>query len=419
MPNTAIWRGDAKAVPQVVHATPTNVAISDVFTLTINRKDISITTTANTAADVIGKFITAITASDIPEWEEVTATDGTTYLILTGPSDGKPVTITASSVGTGNVAVATTTAATGPYHFDNAENWSTGAVPADGDTIIFENTDNDCLYGISNANTTPANIIIKQSFTGNIGLPPDNGDYIEYRDTYLTLGVSGDAQTITVRIGEGEGSGSGRIKLNTGDAATDLVMMNSGRAEGDMPAVLWKGTAATNVVRIYKGSFGTAVYGGEVSTIEDLDVGYRTSQDTDSEVVLGRGCDVYNIRVSGGSLVIGGVSADAVVSLEQTGGTVEINGTDGVDSLAVRGGRCIYNSTGTLGGAPIVSGTGILDFAQDMAAKTVTNPIEVYGDEAQVIDSFKVVTSLIVDFNETTRIESLGRNIRVTRGAPA
>jgi len=332
------------------------------------------------------------------------------------------MTTNASSVtggGTQDLTVSASTAASGPAFWDNVENWDQGSLPVDGSTIVFEHSDRDCLYGLDQSSITPASIIIRSSYTGRIGLPPDNGSYVEYRDQYLALGNSGDAQAIAVTIGEGSGSGSPRIKLNTGDAQTTIIVQNTGTAESDVPALLWVGTAATNVVRVYKGDVGIAVYAGEEAVIEDLDIGYRTDREGDAEVFCGLDVDVDDIRQTGGSLTIGGVSADAIETFVQTAGTSTINGSDGIDSLTIQGGACYYNSTGTLGGAPIVSGDGVLDFSQDMQAKTVTNPIEVHGNDAEVIDPFQVVTGLIVDLNQTTRISNLGTNVRITRGTPA
>jgi len=327
----------------------------------------------------------------------------------------------ASLTGSGSQTLSTNTntSPTGPAHFDEAENWDQGSVPTDGDTIVFEHSSRDCLYGLSQAAITPAKIIIKQSFTGMIGLPPDTGEYVEYLEQYLTLGNNADAQKITIVIGEGSGTGSGRIKLNTGDAETEVIVVDSGTSEGDMPAIIWKGTHASNILRVYKGDVGAAVYEGESAVIAELDIGYKTDQDGDSSVTCGRDVQVDDIGMDGGSLTLGGECGTAVTTYVQSGGTAIIDGTDGVSSLIVRGGTCYYNSTGTLGGAPTISGDGVLDFSQDMRAKTVTNPLEVYGEDAEVVDKFKVVNNLRVDYNETTRLANIGRNVRITRGTPA
>ena len=50
-----------------------------------------------------------------------------------------------------------------------------------------------------------------------------------------------------------------------------------------------------------------------------------------------------------------------------------------------------------------------------MKTKTVSNAFKVYGDEADVYDPHKVVSSLAINYVETTRQENIGRNYTVTR----
>jgi trimeric autotransporter adhesin len=108
---TKIWRGTARAVPQVDTVTPALINPGDTFTLTINRKDISVTARTDTTvqglliADVVAKMVAAIGqySNTEPEFAEVSASAGvdgagnTTHLILTGPTDGKPFTATAAA----------------------------------------------------------------------------------------------------------------------------------------------------------------------------------------------------------------------------------------------------------------------------------------------------------------------------------
>lgn len=104
---TKIFRGDAPAVAQVTHITPTAVEIGDIFTLTINQKSISYTAAAATVGDVVAGLVAAWNASTIPEFAEITASAGSGYVILTADTPGKPFTVTASTTntGTGNVSV--------------------------------------------------------------------------------------------------------------------------------------------------------------------------------------------------------------------------------------------------------------------------------------------------------------------------
>jgi hypothetical protein len=100
------------------------------------------------------------------------------------------------------------------------------------------------------------------------------------------------------------------------------------------------------------------------------------------------------------------LSTTNVTTLTQgpAGGTLTV-AAGAITTLKVQGGTAIYNSTGTLGTAT-VSNAGILDFNQDPRAKTVTNPIQVYGDVAKVQDDLKAVNSgvLSVTTNQTAKI---------------
>src|SRR5688572_26768519 len=116
--STLIWRGDAQGRAQVTHATPANVEPGDVFTLTVNRKDVSFTATAATVANVVSGLVAAWNVSSEAEFDEVTASAGTTsgaitHVVLTGPADGKPFTVTASTTNAGSFGVTVTTLADG------------------------------------------------------------------------------------------------------------------------------------------------------------------------------------------------------------------------------------------------------------------------------------------------------------------
>lgn len=121
---TQVWRGGAKATAQVTHVTPANIEPGDIFTLTINRKAISVTAGEELdAADqpaciasVVSEFLAAVGQydNDEPEWREVSASAGTdvngntTHLILTGPTDGKPFTVSASTTDGAMTVIVTT-----------------------------------------------------------------------------------------------------------------------------------------------------------------------------------------------------------------------------------------------------------------------------------------------------------------------
>jgi hypothetical protein len=156
---TVRFRGDAPAVAQVNTVTPASVTSGNTFTCTINSKAITVTATAATVANVTGLMTTAINASDIAEFEEITATDSTTHVTLTANTAGKPFTQTSSSAtGSGSAGhsftTSTTTSSSGPNHWGTAANWSGGAVPVNSDDVYIEKTDVDLLYDMNQSSVT-------------------------------------------------------------------------------------------------------------------------------------------------------------------------------------------------------------------------------------------------------------------------
>jgi len=358
---TRYWIGDAQKVPQVDTLTPGSLSIGETLTVTINGKTSTHTITSTTMATEVDAFVATLAAiTTIEEFDEITwaANSDSSAITATGPSDGAPITITTSASGGGvTFSKSTTTSPSGPHHFDEADNWSGGAVPVDDDTIVFESNDVDCKYGLSNASTTPAEIRIDASYTGKIGLPQENANgYAEYRERYLTLGTDGDgsASSVTVHIGRGDGNGSRRIMLNTGDKQTNLTIHNTDRSEdGTTPAVVWKGTNASNAVQIVKGSLGIAYYAGESATVLTLKQGFVSSRNSDAEVHVGAGVTLGTIDKTGGEARVYCATTTAAYN---RGGKLWLEGTGTHPLLHVTGGTCYANTTGTLGDYGSITG---------------------------------------------------------------
>lgn len=433
------WKGDAVAVAQVTGWTFGGTwEADDIVKITIGSKTVSVAAGSTTLTTVIDNVVTAynlLSATVYPEFAELTASRSGNDFRLTADTAGRPFTATLStteanggSADSQTIGSATTvTANSGPNDASTVTNWSGGALPVDGDTVVFDQGASSVLYGLSALTAiSPAAINIEPGYTGNIGLPPINTDagvssgrtYYEYRDQYLQVGDSGDAQTIALTVR----GGGGRLKIDTGDAQTTLLVTGTAtRADTSVPTLLWKGTHASNALTITRGDMGVAWYAGESATLASARVGYVNNQSGDSAVEMGSGVTLSNATISqtGGTLSINSATSGSA-TITQTAGTLNLN-AGGQLGLTVRGGTCNYNSTGTLGGNPVVSGNGHLTFAGDPRAKTVTNPIEVYGPSAKVSDPDKVVSSLVLDLNESalTSNISIGTNVRITRATPA
>lgn len=401
-------------------------ATSDTGTITINEKDLVLTVGGSFATTDVATALKEMingddftvathsaseTGDNVPEFEEVAATVASSVVTVTGNTKGVPFTLTVSEVtaGTGTLAQATTIAASGPNHWDDIDNWGGFAIPADTDVVYLDNSDTSILYGLGQSTIEPAAMYVAMSYTGDIGLPEVNkkGEYVEYRLTYLEIGPA------ILQIGLGEGNGSGRIKINSTADQVALTVINTGTSADDLPAFLWKGTHASNVLVQRGGSVGVAVFGAEVATLATVTV-------DEGDLTLGAG-----VTLSGAIVVNAGVvriNSKVDGSLTTNGGLVRIEGSADVDQLTIRGGTVVLNTNGTLGGATVISGDGVLDLSEDPRALTaVSAAIDLYGPNCRIIDPHKRLGNVAIDFNEGAQASQVdwGINYRLSRAATA
>lgn len=425
---TQIFRGDAPAVAQVqAWVFGGTWETTDIIIVTINGKTVTLTTGSATIATFLDSLVTALNASTIPEFAEITWSFDTATLIGTADTAGKPFTATISTTETGGGGAdaqtidgttsstgTSTTACSGPSFWNVAGNWSTGSVPVNSDDVIIEGTSTPILYGLDNNAVTLTSLSVRSTFTGTIGLPKINGTgssaYYEYRETYLKISAT------TVNIGDGEGNGSGRIKLNTGtNAATINVRATGSPEEQGIPSFLWVGAHASNVANVYSGSVGVAALAGETATLPVLRINVSANQAGDAVVTCGTGATLTTINKSGGTLTING----AATTITQTGGDTTINGSGAIGTLNMRdSGRVTYNTSGTLSTLNISGPAEVeIDFTRDMRSKTVTTTYR-YGS-AVITDTFRVVTFTNPINNRGTDITGLklGSDLAIQRSA--
>lgn len=377
------WRGDAKNVAQVNTITPANVNIGNTFTVTINGKDITYTAAAATVADVTAGLTALLNASTVPEFEEITWADATTHITGTADTAGKPFTQTSSaSGGTATLVTATATANESNNDLNNADNWSNGAVPGNGDDVFFSDTDVSCLYNLGALSAvTLTSLTIDQSFTGDIGLPrtTDSG-YVEYRAQELAIGAT------TITIGKGEGDGSGRLRLNMGSVQAALSVFNTGAAtDTDGHALEWRGTHASNVVNVLKGSVSVAKNAGETAVIATLRIGYRDDPASDVTLYLGTGVTLTTVNMAGGQVTI----QSAATTINQTGGTLWVLGSGAITTINVDAGTAYLASSGTITTLNVGS-DAVVSFNRDLTPRTVTTTNVYAGSTLR--DTFRAIT---------------------------
>lgn len=428
-----IWRGDAPAVAQVnTFAFAGTWETDDVVRVTIGGKTYDFTTGSATIATFLATLVTNWTALDsdeYPEFAEITPTRSGDNLLLTATTAGVPFTATLTPLeanlgaadaqtieGAGTATTGTaTTASSGPNHWDTAANWSAGAVPADTEDVWLQDSAIDILYGLDQSAIEPTSLNILASYTGKIGLPAkvnagDDDEYYEYRSRYLTIGP------LILNIGQGTGTGSPRLNINTGTDPCTVNIHSTGQAEQNRThAVQYKGVEAGNVINIYQGTLAVAPEGGEVATVPIIRQSYRTSVDSDTTVLLGKGCTLTTIDKLGGTLEIN----SAATTITQNGGTLMTYGTGAITTLTLRGGTAYPNSTGTIT-TLTVSNDAHADFSQSLVARTVTN-CEKYEATSRISDPFKVVTFTNgIDCHEHGgEGVTFGEHVRLTRGSVA
>jgi hypothetical protein len=353
------WLARALATAQVVTLTPGGtIEVGDIFIVTINGKSVSYAATGTTIASVATGLAAALSASTITEFAAITWADSTTHVTGTANTAGVPFTVSVSTTeSNGDPAdaqtfiAATTTAATGPNHWDNAINWSGGAVPVNGDIANVNLDFGSVLYGLAQSAVTLAelNIFSAGDTQNTVGLPKVNAEgYTEYLADYLAIGFT------ACRID----CGSPRVKLDAGSVQFELEILRTGQSqETGTPAVLIKGTNAANVADVVQGEAGFGYFDGESFAGASLTIG------PDASVKTGIGAVIAD-TVSTGTLLFQGTGTN----LECDGGVTEIRGEPGLSTLVCSGGETQGKFGGTV--ADVVVGPGTLDVSLDNTPRT-------------------------------------------------
>lgn len=334
-------------------------AATETVTLTMNTKDLIVTVgTADTsAADVASAIrnawnaISRLDGTTSPdaasnfggqehgEFSEVTASINTaapTVVILTASTASRPFTVTvAEAMGTGTATLATTQAATGPEHWDNADNWDTITVPANDDVVVFRDSAGSFRYGLPNG-SLEVTIQTYNSWTGQVGLPRINATnhsktYQEYRQRYVRLDDAGTGADVAHRFGIGkDGTGFTLFNVKHSTLKCSPIVYNTGT-----PQI--SGTHALNICCAANTSTLTILNGSVDYSSQDSGtsafarVSQRNGDSRGIQAVVAGG----DATISGGTALIGGTGALAAV--EVIGGTLRLEGQTGtITTLTAR-----------------------------------------------------------------------------------
>ena len=402
------WLGQATAVAKVMTATPANVEVGDIFTLTATGIDgdtnsVSFTATATAVANVTDGLTTAWNASTHDLMTAITAADvGSTHISLTADTAGVGFTVTSSAVNGGaadtqTLTMATTTANAGPADWSTAANWSGGAVPGGGagQDVYLDNFSGDILYGLDQSGIANAldSLNIGQTFTGKLGpngIAGDAGDYLQIKATALNVGSYN---------GPGSPGGSGRLKVDLGATESTVTVDNTGSAtDSGKPTLRLLANNAATVVRVRKGSVGIAYEAGETTTIASVDESYISSQSTDADVYIGEGVTVTTITKTGGDMYLG----CAATTVTNESGNLTTYGSGAITTLNTSGGTVTANSGERI--TTLNATGGHTDFTKSVAARTVTTPKIGSGGQVSWDPAYVTFTNEIAPYSASGQI---------------
>lgn len=413
---TKTWIGNAAAVKQIDTITVAGTwANGDTVTLTINGKDLVVTigddvTPANVATSIRDAWnatsrldsetggtdaTSNFGGQEFGEFSEAEASiddDALTVVEIIARKSGVPFTlsVTETTAGDGAATEATATAATGPNHWSNADNWDTGTVPANDDVVVFRDSDVSVLYGLPNG-SLEVTMQVYQSYTGAIGLPAVNRQnqskpYQEYRQRYVRLDDAGTGTESPHRFGIGkDGSGSTLINITQTGIKGSPVVYNTGTPQiPGTKALNICCTVTTSTLNILAGSVDFSSQDGSTSAFAIV---IQTGGDS-------RGINGHNasatVVVSGGSMLIGGTAT--LSSLEASdGAAIRAEGQTGTitQALAYAGGTIDYASTAIITLLTLQDG-GVFDARSGAGVFTVTST-EVYKG-GRLIDPTRRIT---------------------------
>jgi hypothetical protein len=330
--------GIAQAISQVDTVTLGGTwAAGDTARITINGKFVQYTAiTADTPALVAAGLRALAAASLEGEFKEITFTSAAAQITARGTA-GVPFTMTVSRTSvSGTIATTTTIAATGPFHWNNAANWSGGALPVNTDEVFVEATTAQILYGF------PTGLALARfvQSAGLVGLPDANANgYMEYRATHLTVSAA------AVQIDGGQ-----RSRISTESA--NSVVACQGR---------------TVDLRVNNASAQVHALAG---TVKLLTSGTDTGQASiarcapGATLEVGYGATVATVLSAGQCLIRG-----AVTTLTVEGENCVLEGS--ATTVNVRDGVFSYETTSTITTVNLEG--GLFECRNDIRAKTITS----------------------------------------------
>lgn len=349
--------GNALATTDTWTFTPGALGVpptSNFFTITRNGKSYTFTCGASDTVATVCAGLIALTGvtTAAPEFAEYTWTATATAVTATRNTPGIPATFTVSKgngggAGTPTFVVANTIAASGPNDAANVLNYSGGALPINGDTLVLDSQSPALLWNLNVLSAvTLAVYDAQEGFPGPVGLPPVNpAGYQEDRPTSMAVGA-----TIL------RATAAASLRINVAGVQT------AAQCRGSTLQLI--GTNAANTLDISGGSVDVSKFAGDaVSQFATITQSagqlHCYSRTTIASPTQAGGQSTYDNGFTGTFLLEGGQSTVNGQSLNAA-------------ALTVSNATCILNASGATLAALTANVGGTIDKSQDIAPLTVT-----------------------------------------------
>ncbi len=416
-----IFTGNAALVTDVWTFTVVTYADTTVLGITCNGKTVSITLAGSgyTAATAAAALQALLAASTYGEFLEYTWSVSGAVITGTARTGGIPGTFTNASTGGTAGTLSNSTAASGPNFLSAAANWTSGTLPTNSDTVVFDRFSPSAIYGLTALSALTGLTIETIDFGNSIGLPAvrgsangfdpgSGGGYPEYRTRYLLL----SAGTPTLNIGRGDVVPN-RVNIqfaSSADAAAVNVFGSAPPAAGEVASIYFQGLTGMDALNVTQGWVGVAAEIGQAGGFTVVRVGSEDNPSSDANVYFGSGATVPSIENQSGS----SASEATVTSLTMRGRSTRHRQVAGnISGSTIQGGILYFESPGSL--TCVVNGKAVVDFSRDPRPKTIAAG-STFEDDSSLFDPAGTCTAMDCTFyDRSLKLSDLGPSTAVVK----
>jgi hypothetical protein len=262
---------------------------------------------------------------------------------------------------------------TGSQSLATTANYSTGALPAAGDTLWFQQGSSTIDSGLTAlAAIAIAGINVTAGFGGTIGTNGNSPD---------AMSLNGGATVNNINA-----PNCSRIVIDFGTQTHTTTVISTGvAADAPLEAVRLRGGSTSSILYVTGGTVGVCTSRpGLTANLAEFDVSgggttgtAQFNSNSGGTLNLGPGVTWAAGNQKGGTLTtFTGTSG----TLKQWAGTLTTGGTAKITTLDI-GGSAVINHRPASGSAVdtlIVQGSGSADWSQDPAPFTITNAVKIY-----------------------------------------